>query len=176
MRIFTRGFSALAVGLAAGAVAVNASMFTHCLNTFERCARSCSSTARSEFSMHQSAPKSVRSRLCIKSCAKESAQCQEKLQSPETHLPGVGADNDVEWHFLDALGKPTLPFGFYQYTIDERRTFRLPEEETVHGMSLSSPYVSTASPTESWFDEMEVRQFRRLLKNRHANSRHPISK
>ena len=143
------------------AVAAAASGFSEvasdevCLHTFRSCEAACPALARSEFAMHRSAPYEVRLRLCVKTCAKESALCQDEGEVAVDSAT-IGSGNNPWSSFNDALGRPTLPFGFYQYSIADARNFRLPEEESVHGMSLSAPYVSTAAPTEQWFQDMQA--------------------
>ena len=56
--------------------------------------------------------------------------------------------------FTDSFGKPFIPFGFYQYTVDKPLDAALPGAEALHGMTLTSPYASTAAPTQQWWDDM----------------------
>ena len=131
-----------------------------CLADFRSCEGTCSTVAGSQFAMHQSAPYDVRVRLCVKTCARASALCQQQEGEQVEHhaRSATDAGSNNKWtSFTDALGQPTLPFGFYQYAIHDARNFGLPEEEAVHGMSLSAPYVSTAAPSEQWYADMEVR-------------------
>ena len=46
------------------------------------------------------------------------------------------------------------PPRFYQYTITKPLDVKLPGEEAIHGMTLTSPYASTASPDAAWWDNM----------------------
>ena len=150
-----------------------------CLRTFNSCEAACPTLARSEFATHRSAPYDTRLRLCVKTCAKESALCQDQ-EEVAADSATIGSGNNPWSSFNDALGRPTLPFGFYQYSIADARNFHLPEEESVHGMSLSAPYVSTAAPTEQWFEDMqafldrcrEFRTKRETITNLQENATH----
>ena len=47
---------------------------------------------------------------------------------------------------------PTIPFGFYQYTIDERNDANLATVEAVSGMNLACPYVSAYNRSAAGFE------------------------
>jgi hypothetical protein len=57
-------------------------------------------------------------------------------------------------YFKDANGQAFFPVGFYQYTVNKDLDFQLPATEAVHGMTLTSPYASTAAPTDQWWADM----------------------
>jgi len=98
-----------------------------------------------EASCHQLAPES---RACVLSCARTSALCQQhhEIQSPKSPVSTFA--------FKDADGQAFLPVGFYQYTVTNELDFQLPATEAVHGMTLTSPYSSTAAPTDQWWTDM----------------------
>ena len=51
----------------------------------------------------------------------------------------------------DGSSLPVIPFGFYQYEND----FSIPFDEHYSAMSLTAPYVSSATADEAWFSKMD---------------------
>eukprot|EP00939_MAST-03C_sp_MAST-3C-sp1_P000398 g398.t1 len=66
--------------------------------------------------------------------------------SPWVDVKGAFMDGDLKW----------LPYGFYQYTVTSPADILTTTDEAIHAMSLTCPYVSTASPTEEWYTNMET--------------------
>eukprot|EP00656_Telonema_subtile_P004886 TRINITY_DN1222_c0_g1_i1.p1 TRINITY_DN1222_c0_g1~~TRINITY_DN1222_c0_g1_i1.p1 ORF type:complete len:603 (-),score=99.91 TRINITY_DN1222_c0_g1_i1:100-1908(-) len=92
-------------------------------------------------------------RQCVLGCARTSAHCSNPEVQPM--LPTTSALN--KWpSFNDALGQPTLPFGFYQYTVTAPYDVDSPGFEARYGMSLASPYTSSAAPTDAWWTQTQA--------------------
>ena len=111
-----------------------------CMDEFHRC----SSLCRGAGVPHE--------RTCVVGCAKASALCQRPAAAP---VAPVAAAAPSTFAFTDANGDRFIPFGFYQYTVTKADDVGLPEQEAVHGMTLTSPYGSSASPDISWFAAMD---------------------
>ena len=110
-----------------------------CVREFQRCSAYCKSNGQA--------------RPCVSSCAKTSALCQQPAISPTVGLPKVTSSAD-SFAFTDGNGDRFIQFGFYQYTVTKDLDKRLPGEEAIHGMTLSSPYASTAAPDDAWWSAM----------------------
>ena len=110
-----------------------------CVREFHHCSAYCKDSSSGHL------------RSCITSCAKTSALCQHAIR------PAAGVTSravETNFAFTDSNGDRFLPFGFYQYTVTKKLDKRLPGEEAVHGMTLTSPYASTAAPDDAWWSAM----------------------
>ena len=125
-----------------------------CVAEFHACASVCASPIGIATSLHAGAPPAVQRRICHTGCAKVSALCQQPYL-PAFQQPSIQAAGTFKT-FSDALGEPFLPFGFYQYSLGDRNPLdaRLPAEEALHGMTLTAPYASTATPDAAWWSSM----------------------
>mmetsp|Transcript_26691 Transcript_26691/g.50592 ORF Transcript_26691/g.50592 Transcript_26691/m.50592 type:complete len:616 (-) Transcript_26691:170-2017(-) len=132
----------------------------------EKCiaqSRLCLSSIASQTSPSRSCKRT--SALCRDSCRDEGFTDKPKglpdpLPFPSSLDPGSILFNHEGSNGLSSVGPsgeilPILPFGYYQYTIDEPHDVSLSTEEVIHGMSLTAPYVSTSSPDEKWFEDMD---------------------
>ena len=119
---------------------IAASTASECIHEFRRCRAYCGSSSGHE-------------RSCVTSCAKTSALCQQAAAPAVASTKVATAERNFA--FTDANGDRFLPFGFYQYTVTKELDIRLPGEEAVHGMTLTSPYASTAAPDDAWWGAMQ---------------------
>lgn len=115
--------------------------------------------------------------MVVRSCKRESANCRDScrkaghddkpvglpapLPFPDKRVPGAILHQHEGAAGLARVGQdgealPILPVGYYQYTITQPHDTALANEEVIHSMSLTAPYVSSASPDQKWFDDMDA--------------------